>query len=472
MTDSTIPEFNPLLFGRNIDPFSGEALNNNVNPNNPIKKVYIEYKDDKINPYFQNYLLKDFASTKSVKDIHKNLSELYTKLQKTGIYKKLNVSFQPGPEPDTFKVVFEPEKKNRVSGSFDQQISRSGSFVQEGKLTIRNVFGLLDQLSIEAGKGWGGDVLESYHLKYTLPIFYKDYSLDLSFEKAFRDLIPTVKEESAGKSVTVFNENMYFKLSDTLKLNFVDLVQHSKEALEHEILPLRRVSFKAGRIWNNIYEINKEYGQRTELSGEISVGKGGSALGKIEFNNHSFINPDAFEYKKKIKHLNFENYFNVGLTVPLSRSRLRINDRFFSYNLRGFSEVASIHHLYDKILHPMAGMQGFERLGEYAGDDAYIKNTIKLNFNHFPHLREGGAVPFIYYSCAFLSGSLMNRNLGFENRPVNLLNELKENTRHSVGFGIAKAFGPVKLELLLNMFAKGKATDKFARFQLRISATD
>ena len=466
----------PLLasfqLGRFIDPFSGEAINNGVNPNNPVKAVHVEYKDDKINPIFQRYLLKDFTNTRSIGEIHKNLTELYTKLQKTGIYKKLNVSFQPGTEPDTFKVVFEPEKKNRMSGSFDQQISRTGSFVQEGKLTIRNVFGLLDQLSVEAGKGWGGDVLESYHLKYTLPILYKDYSMDISFEKAFRDLIPTVKEETSGKSVTFFNENMYFKFSDTLKMNFVDLVQHSKEALEHEILPIRRFAFKAGKIWNDIYELDKEYGQRSELSGEIGIGKGGSAYSKLEFNNHSFINPKAFEYKKKIKHLNFENYFNCGLTIPLARSRLRINDRFFSYNLRGFSEVSNVEHLYDRSLHPLAGLQGHERLGEYAGDDAYIKNTIKLNFNNFPHLKEGGAVPFIYYSCAYLSGSIMNRKLGLDNRPFNLLEDVKQNTRHSVGFGIAKAFGPVKLELLLNMFSKGKATDKFARFQLRISATD
>lgn len=462
---------NPFSFVKLSDPFSVEAARHGVDPATPIKGVQVEFRDKSVNEAFKRYITQDFTTIRNIAQINPRLTDLYRKLQKARIYNNLGVNLEPGKEVDTIKIVFEPSKKNRFFGSFDQQISKDGSYVQEAKVTVRNVLGFMDLLSLEIGKGWGGNIIENYHLKYTLPIFYKDYSMELSFEKAFRDLIPTVREEAASKSVTIFNDAGYIKISDVLKMNFVDLIQHSKPTLAQEIFPLRRISLKAGRVWSDIYEIDKEYGRRTEMSGEIGAGKGGAPFVRLEFNNHSFFNPRELEYKKKIKHINFENYFSAGLTVPLSRSRLRMNDRFFSYSIRGFGEVANIDHPYDKALHPEAGNQGFEKLGDYTGDDTFLKNTIKVNFNRFPYLRQGGLVPFLYYSCAYLSGNIMNKRLESGSH-VNLLNELKNNTRHSFGVGLAKSFGEVKLEILLNMFAKGRTTDRFARFQLRLAVND
>ncbi len=460
-----------MQFMKFTDPFSAEAIRQGVDPLNPVKKVVVDYRDDKVNSYYKRYLLKEFDTVNNVAHIHPTLIKFYHKLQKSQNYKKLGVSFQPGDQPDTVKLVLEPERKNRISGSFDQQIGKDGSFVQEGKMTIRNVLGLLDHLTLEAGKGWGGSLLETYHIKYGLPIFYKDYSMDISLEKSFRDLIPTIKEDSSNRSITFYNDNMYFKFSDILKQNFVDLVQHSKHTLNDEILPMRRLSLKVGRVWNSIYTIDKEYGSRTEASGEVQMGRNRTGCLRLDFNHHTFINPKSFEYKKKIKNINFENYFNCGLALPLFRSRMRMNDRYFTYNVRGFSEVANIDDHYDRALHPLAGTLGFEKLGDYTGDDAYFKNTFKLNFNRFPYLRQGEVVPFLYYSCSYLSGNLINKTLD-TNKAPNLINHLKENTRHSAGVGLAKSFGAIKLEILLNMFAKGKDTDRFARFQLRMAVND
>lgn len=452
------------------DPLTAEAILKGVDPNNPIKAVHAEIRDDKIRPFFKRYILQDLTSMKRISQIHPNIMDLYRRLQKANLYRKLSVNFEPGQEEDTLKVILDLEKKRRISGSIDTQLAKDGSAVLEGKLVVRNVFGMLDYVTVEATQGWGGNVLESFLLKYSLPIFYKDYSLDLTFEKSFRDLIPTVREESSGRTITVFNDSTYFKFSDILKLNFVDLLNHSKETLNREIFPLRRHSIKVGKIWNTVYEIEKEYGHRTELSGELGTGTGGSPFAKVEFNNHTFFNPSSFDYKKKLKLINFENYISVGATVPLSRSRLRMNDRFYSYNLRGFSEIANVDSVYDKTLHPLAGSLGLERLGDYGGDDVFIKEAFKVNFNRFPYLRQAGLVPFLYYATAYLSGNIMNKRL--EDKPVNLFEEIKQNTRHSFGVGIAKPFGPIKLEILLNMFAKGKETDRFARFQLRIASTD
>jgi len=460
-----------MQFMKFSDPFSAEALRNGVDPLNNVKGVTVDYRDDKVNSYYKQYLLKEFNNVTSLSHIHPTLIRFYHKLQKTNNYKNLGVRFEAGDQPDTVKVVLEPERKNRISGSFDQQIGKDGSFVQEGKMTVRNVFGLLDHLTLEAGKGWGGNLLETYHIKYGLPIFYKDYSLDVSIEKSFRDLIPTVKEDSSSRSITLHNEHMYFKVSDILKQNFVDLVQHSKQTLNEEILPMRRTALKVGRIWNSLYTIDKEYGSRTEASGEVQMGKNRTGCLRLDFNHHTFINPQSFEYKKKIKNMNFENYFNFGLALPLFRSRMKINDRYFTYNVRGFSEVSNIDDPYDRALHPLAGTLGFEKLGDYTGDDAYLKNTIKLNFNRFPYLRQGEVTPFIYYSMTYLSGNLINRIMDSNTSP-NFVNHLKENTRHSVGVGLAKSFGAIKLEILLNMFAKGKETDRFARFQLRLAVND
>jgi len=199
-----------MQFMKFSDPFSAEALRNGVDPLNNVKGVTVDYRDDKVNSYYKQYLLKEFNNVTSLSHIHPTLIRFYHKLQKTNNYKNLGVRFEAGDQPDTVKVVLEPERKNRISGSFDQQIGKDGSFVQEGKMTVRNVFGLLDHLTLEAGKGWGGNLLETYHIKYGLPIFYKDYSLDVSIEKSFRDLIPTVKEDSSSRSITLHNEHMYF----------------------------------------------------------------------------------------------------------------------------------------------------------------------------------------------------------------------------------------------------------------------
>jgi len=449
------------------DPFAAEAFKNGVDPTNKITKVQIEFQDPSIREFYKKHILKEFSQINNLGQVYSTLINFYQNLKKTGVYKKVNVTFAPGDEEDTLKVIYTPEKARRFNISAQNEIDKSGAVLLETKADYRNVFGLLDNISFEGSKGFGGQASSSYTFKYNLPILYKDFSLQLLFEKCTRQITKNILENSVGQAVTISNDNSYLRLSNSDRNNYIDPINHSREILDNEILPSRKTSIKYGRIWDSIYEIDQEYGNHTEASAELALGK--TNFLKLDFLNHTFINPKSFEYKKKIRQINFENMFGIGLLLPLTKQKLRLNDRFYTYSLRGFDETGNKDFLWDKRLHPYAGNPGFEYLGDYIGDDIYIKDTFKINFNSYPYLRQVKITPFLYMSMAYLSGDFWGRSGKIKRT---LSQELKENVRLSTGVGLNWSMGPAKLEILLNLASRGKASDKGTRLQWRLSIHD
>jgi len=468
-----------------MDPHALEQFKEGVDPENKLKRVQVELNDPKIRSFYWRHISKDLQASTSSEMLYKNLVASYQQLKKTGVFKQIGVSFEP-IDGETSRIIITPEHKKRYSfGVTDGHFGYfSDSFGFYGTVMLKNVTGMLDSLSLNTIQGYYGNLKDSYFLSYMVPSVYKNYTIRAMLGIENSNLNSTVQENSRCQLIRFHNNNTSFQLSNTYRTNWIDPIYHSKEILEQELIPSRKLAFVAEQGFKR-FSPNRDWGLVTKVKGEVSSVENSGKFLRFEVNNAYIAAPQFMRQRGRLSQISFENYSSMGVLLPLQKARARINDRFYRNSMKGFKDISNPEYLYDKTLNPLAGNPGFEHAGDYLGDDLYFRNTFKIMFNQAPILKSRNIIPFVYGSYGYFSGAVVDKWLKprsgvaavtpqtGKQRYMDLLNEIKSKSRASVGLGVQTNVKKMfNIEGLINLHVFGTVNDKFATFQFRCSIND
>eukprot|EP01016_Furgasonia_blochmanni_P033741 TRINITY_DN3557_c0_g2_i2.p1 TRINITY_DN3557_c0_g2~~TRINITY_DN3557_c0_g2_i2.p1 ORF type:complete len:375 (-),score=65.47 TRINITY_DN3557_c0_g2_i2:170-1234(-) len=335
----------------------------------------------------------------------------------------------------------------------------------------------------------------SMNFDWGFPMFWRNTSMNLSYSLSDRIVDANVKEHNDGTYIRITNQkgDRYAVYSDVIRDNQVSTMDCSQYVLENETLPSHKRSVKIGAIFrSNVRQSMSgptETGEHLEGSLEFTTPGSSVKFAKMELTHRKFFTlRNAPTFIKNVvrfnEDVNIENAFYAGAIFPLTRranSYLRMNDRFYFYNLRGFQNIGDRVPPQNTTLHPCSGSPGFEYLGDHLGSDLVLRNSLKLNFYQYPLIHKVNGIAFLHLTGAYLSGPVFQTQRLQALGPVveskateegGLKGLLKRNTRLSAGLGLALNMGGGRLEVLYNMFHVQNPSDSKARFQIRISFND
>ena len=459
-------------------PYNYEVFQKAVDPNKKLRQVNIQVNDTEVRKFFWKRILRDLSSADNSKKLYQSLLNMHTSLEKKSNLANLGITFEPSEDESSLKVMITPYYKSKM---FYKVVNhhQNAEFSVKGTIGINNVTGLLDTLSLNWDKGWYGTLKDKYCLEYRIPTFYKDYSLGLELGRDARIFGRGTLIKSSYQKIGFFNNTENFSITNSTRYAEISPLYHSREFLEQGSAPYAQTIFTAFKVWK-IYIDAGRWVSRTQTTAQMAFSSNSDQFLSLEGNNYSVFFSKGFLFGGALKLFRLENSLSFGVLHPLRNSKASIFNRFCKNNLRGLSEVETPETTYDRTLHPFAGKPGFEFLGDYRGDDIYLKETVKLCLIQTKLLEKQRVMPFLYLTCGYFSGDLMNK---LNQRPTNisggqnrksrispLVEELIKKGRLSVGVGIQREIDSIlKAEALVNLHSIGMASDRLSRFQLRLT---
>jgi len=468
------------LFKYTFEDFLGPAASahfkQGVAPQGHINKIHVEYNDPKISNSFWKYLIKDVQKAPNATILQHELIRVHENLRKTGIFKSMGVSFEPDSEKGLLKIIFKPEYEARGFRSFTRSPYGDlwNCFGYHAAIGIRNLTGRLDNLSLNGVYGNHGPLKHSLFVSYKLPIFYKDFSLEVALGKEKNQLNKSLAEYNTWQFIELKRGSISYKLSNSRRENLVNPFFSSPSLITEESTPSNKLSLSASRSWIML-GATQNWFNAFLLRGELASVENAGKFIKCEFGNQHTIVPGFLKSRETGRSLSVENLTSCGFVVPFLKSKLRMNDRFFRTQMKGFSEIVNPETNFDQNMHPLAGKPGYEFLSDHRGDDFFFKHTVKLVFNNCPILEKIKMTPFLYVATGYfhrnrpgIEGIEKSTNNTLNNSYKKITDEMQKKGRLSVGIGLQRTINDsFYMEALVNLFTAGNSSDQFKRFQFR-----
>ena len=469
------------------DPNALDVFKKGIDPDSKLRRVHVQVNDTGVRRFFWKRVFHDIATANNSDKLFRGLLSSYLNLKRSTVFSTLGITFEPGEDQASVKVIVAPQYTSKTFFHFLNNIE-GDSFCLAGSAGIKNVTGILDTISLNISRGYYGRLRHSYHVDYTLPVFYKDYALQFRCGRSTDYLSRGVLKDSSIQKISLFNETTGIFLVNSKRWARINPLYHSREILEQDSNPNGKIALIGSKMWTLLSKTGT-WGTISQITGEVASVEDAGRSASVQGESHSILYPGVFTIDGKAKLVNFENHLSCGVTYPLRKSKISTFDRFYKNNVRGFAQAETSELWYDKALHPAAGNPGFEFLGDYKGDDIYLKNTVKMNLMDTPLLSNLNIVPFFYLTYAYFSGDVFNKrnqlklqrplggipnseqSLGRRVRP--LVEELKRKGRVSAGIGFYRHMsGAIRAEGVLNLLGLGIDGDKISRFQIRFSVDD
>jgi len=445
------------------------ALQNHYDPTNKVRRVNYEFSGDRVNPVMARLLVKDLTDVHGFKDVVKNVETLNQRISDSSAFKESTCSVEPGPENDSVTVKMNLLAKGRFAGELSQDFDRDGAYLSP-KILTRNRLGFLETITFEAYRSFSASRHSTYTFSVLFPYLIPKSLLDVSYQKSNRYLNSSAEEQSDGAIFEIRRPERRetISISNTLRTNHLYENQISDYVLKNEIIPSRKFAIKYSKIFKDEIDMfGKEIGEYAEGSAELAFTPYSTKFLKFDVTHRKFFNFREIERINALEYVNFENAFKAGLLIPIGKRPIRMNDRFYQLQSRGFSDVGNRDHPYLNRVHQHAGEKGYEFLGDHVGNDFFMANTTKLNLYKYPVLSKINAVPFLHLSWFYLPGQIWQKEPGASK------SSFKENLRISSGIGIGLSIhGRGKLEILYNFFHKARPCDTRATAQFKVSFND
>lgn len=438
-------------------------------PENKVRRVNYQFEGSMVNPIMARLLVRDLTHVEGFDQVVKNIEALNQRIEDSSAFKEANCSIEPGPDPESVTVKMNLFPKGRFAGELSQDFDRDGAYLSPKVLT-RNRLGFLETITFEAYRSFSASKQSAYTFSMLFPHVLSKSILDISYQRSNRYLNSSAEEQSDGASIEIRRPERRETISITNALRTNHFSEHSVSdyVLKNELVPSRKFSIKYSKIFKDEIDMfGKEMGQYLEGSAELAFTPYATKFLKFDMVHRKFFNFKKIENIRPLEYVNFENAFRAGILIPIGRRPIRMNDRFYQLQSRGFSDIGNRDYPYSKRFHPNVGEKGYEFLGDHVGNDLFLANTTKLNLYKYPVLSKVNATPFLHLSWFYLPGQV------WQSSPLERKNTFKENLRVSAGLGIGLAIhGKGKLEVLYNFFHKSRNCDTPATAQFKVSFND
>jgi len=469
-----------LNFG---DPNALEAFQKGVDPEKKLKKIEVVIQDTNVRRFYWRHFVKDLEQADNSEKLYRELLKSYRKFKTTQVFKNVAVSFEPSEQEGVLKVLFVPQYHKKLGFSVKEKSLGNIGFHSYGlnaAVTVKNLAGIMDKISLGGNFAYNGKFKYGQYLSYSVPAVYKNHTLNFRFSNNNTYLTQNIKERSQGQMIQLATPSVTYELHNILRTNTIDPIKHSQELLEEQLEPTRKVSLMMGKTFKRVAE-DQTWANILNVNGELASVEKTGKFGRFLLKNAFACSPEFIRKRGgRLSQITLENKTLFGIIFPFTYQRLMINDRFHQNPMRGFSDVINPDTVFDKVIHPQAGKPGFEFLGDNKGDDLYLQNTLKVQFNDCPILRTVGANPFLYFTYGYFGGNVMKPFLRstpttettLEGQSMNKKNkrwieDVQKKSRVSIGVGIERAIKGVTLEAVVNLFTFGAPSDKQQTFQFR-----
>ena len=159
-----------------------EAYNNLSDPTVNFSKIDISFLNTKSNKYILRKLSKKLLSSKDFSEILPNISDFYEKINRTNLYKEINIKFDPienVKDSIHFKINFKekPFYFAQIAQNFDQK----SEAILDLKGGFRNIFGLFDKTIFEYSKSLSRKNSSNFHFCLEFPLFFYNSNFQIGY---------------------------------------------------------------------------------------------------------------------------------------------------------------------------------------------------------------------------------------------------------------------------------------------------
>lgn len=457
-TDRTAPVSYDII--RLDSPRASEILRQSIDPASIFRRAQVYFRDGTIREPYLNNIFKDLKSLTNTRDLHSNIINASNDLKRTKVYESAGVTIDPDNSTESLKIDITPVKKEYPSFYFSQ-FHLGTSYGIGAAYRKRDIAGILDTLSGNAVLGIRGPIRVSYSLSYAFPIVSKDLGLNFTIAKNYSIFSSQTRGIESFQSIALTKKNILFRFTHANRRNLLN--DNNYAGNDPELLPSKKISLSTQAFWDYASS-DKTTGNRVVVEAEYGSVQEADKFVKLGLKNDSFFafNTIQSDVKREPYDLILENSFDFGVTYPLRGGKLRINDRNFQNRMRGFREISD--------------------LGDYRGDDVYLKNAVKLYLNRQFPIFNILFTPFAHFSYGYFSGNVFNKaedarksalsqtlEWGQGGAPAPAPAPEEKKSKYSLGVGISTRLHPlVTCEFLFNLLSVGSADDKSAVLQFHI----
>jgi hypothetical protein len=455
----------------NIDAFQGAGTN--AFPYMPMNYRRVKFIGDDGKPVRMHRFVRRLLQKKldaQVKDstgtLDQNIDRLsgidtvLSDLKNTGIFKSCVVKFKSLKKQEAFRkndLEFHLKKKSMYYFSMQQSFNTEGNITISYSGGLRNIAGLLDNLSFSYEKSLQKDKLAQVNLNWSAPILPGGLSLDLGYYKgsASLDTHLVEKKESYSVKVGVPVRETTVKYSWEDRQNLFDPDDVCTQVLMHEVQPSMVQKYEVKTNW-----MQHARGGRTDF--KLTQTMGDANLTTLEIDSKTKYDMKGLfseAVQPKFRDITLENLFNIRW-IALESNPLRVNDLLHFSQLRGFNRVGVRLPAHNRERHPRHPVEGFHHLGDHLGSRLAVRNTSKLIFNSYPYLKDNTSLKTFFHLTSVLTSQhkwKVNFHEGFS---------------MAAGLGVDLAYGPANIEFLYNFWHKKTVYDQRNYFQVKFSFGD
>lgn len=446
--------------------------------NHPLTVDSVKISGFKIHPWVKNYLVKDIETQKMpFAQILSKVERIREEIEKSDVAQKGSVAFKPNASfpQDHVKLNFLFKKKSSYHFSFNQSVNSEAKVMFGVSGAFKNPFGFLDRYSFDFTKTIDSSRQRSLVLNYDFPsILFKNHQMKASYNLGQKLLDREFIEEADSKGLFLFSNDGkgFVSLENVRRINRFGIHRVSPYAFIQDVIPYTTTQLKVHRIIKSTLDKpGRMYtGDHLEGTGTLGV-SGNEGFFKGELSYRKFFNfKERPSLPRKMNLVNLEYAGSLGAAIPVW-GKLRVNDRLFVTNTRGFNWLGARH--LPLRLQREGEDPNLVKVGDHFGNDFFVKNSIRVNFFGFPWLEQAeNLVPFLHFSHFFVPGPFMKVPSAIKPAsPLrNPLKFLRDTNKLSAGVGISFETGiQSRLELIYNVFHLSRPSDDPVNLQIRLS---